>query len=109
MTIKNLTPHVITVLLDDGTKKVFPSDGVARAAVTTTVVGNIDGIDIVSTVFGDPVDLPDPTPDTRFIVSLATANAARAAGRTTDDLLVTANPVRNDDGVIIGCRNLGTI
>ena len=42
MTIKNLTPHAITVLLDDGSKRVFPSDGIARAAATTTVVGNIN-------------------------------------------------------------------
>lgn len=107
--IKNLTPHDVTIIFDDGSKRVIPSSGIARAAQKSVDVAIIEGIPICKMVFGDTVDLPDPELGVSLIVSVITANAAKAAGRITDDLLITADPVRDDDGKIIGCKRLARI
>lgn len=63
------------------------------------LVGDIDGIPVFRTVFSKNItDLPAPADDTVFIVSTLVAQAA--VGR--DDLVVPANLVRDDNGVIIG-------
>ena len=48
----NLTPHAISVLLNDGTTKVFePSGTIARVSTVETVIGEVDGITVV--ILGD--------------------------------------------------------
>jgi len=109
-TIKNLTPHAINIILDDGAViHTFPSEGIARAAQTSEVAGELNGIELVRTSFGAPMGLPEPQQDTYYIVSLATANAAREHGRRCDDLLLTSDPVRDAEGRIIGCRRLAVL
>ncbi len=109
-TIKNLTPHTVTILQEDGTVfKQFPSSGIARATQSQVYAGHLDGIELVRTSFGAPIGLPDPQMDTYYIVSLATANAAKAVGRRVDDLLLTSDPVRDSEGRIIGCRRLALL
>lgn len=109
--IKNLTPHRVAIVgADDAELAAYPPSGlVARAAQVDQPVGMVEGIEVVHTTFGAPTDLPDPEEETWLIVSLATANAAKAAGRTTDDLLLTSGPVRDDGGRIIGCRRFATL
>lgn len=109
--IANLTPHSVNIVSADGTPIVTlkPTGTVARAQQSSVQVGTIDGIPVMKTTFGAPVDLPDPEDGVYYLVSLATANAAKAAGRTTDDLLLTLNPVRDADGRIIGCTALGAV
>lgn len=106
MKIKNLTPHEVVVY--DGNMGIigrYPSEGVvARARATyESDDKSVNGVPLVHVTFGDPVDLPDPTEDTMFIVSLITAQAAESVGRITSDLLITAQPVRDESGQIIGC------
>ena len=109
--IKNLTPHRVAIVGADGAEvAVYPPSGlVARAAQADQPVGTVEGIEVVRTTFGAPTDLPDPEEGTWLIVSLATANAAKATGRTTDDLLLTSSPVRDDSGRIVGCRRFATL
>ena len=109
-TIVNLTPHTVSILAEDGTVfREFPSEGLARASQSQVYAGEIDGIELVRTSFGAPIGLPEPQMDTYYIVSLATANAARYAGRRVDDLLLTSDPVRDAEGRIIGCRRLALL
>ena len=106
----NLTPHAISIV-DEANQVIatFASEGVARATQATELVGVIDGIRITKSVFGEPVNLPDPQEGVFLIVSLATVNAARAFGRSVADLLITNEAVRDADGRIIGCRSLGRV
>jgi hypothetical protein len=105
MKVVNLTPHEVTVFDDDDVViKTYPSEGLARARQTNVIVGCLDGTPVVKAEFGEVDGLPAPTEGTVFIVSFITVNAAKAHGRTTDDLLVTSSPVRNDKGQVIGCR-----
>lgn len=109
-TIKNLTPHAVNLCDADGNVfATFESTGtIARAKQTDVPSGTItvNGIELalVRTEFGSPVDLPETEEGVYLVVSIITANAAKASGRTTDDLLITSNPVRDADGRIVGCR-----
>ena len=108
--IINLTPHTINVLGEDGVLKTsFPSEGIARASQTAEHVGELDGIELVSMKFGKTEDLPAPEEGVFYIVSVITANAAKAEGRRTDDLVITADPVRDADGRIIGCKRFALV
>ena len=105
--IINLTPHKINIMDEEGNViKVFESEGVARAAQNDVQIGMLEGIPIIETTFGKPVDLPEYDQGTYYIVSALTAKAASLSGRNTQDLLLTGKTVRNSDGQIIGCQAL---
>lgn len=107
--IKNLTPHTVNIVAEDGSIVMFPSEGIARASQVAEHVGELDGIELVSMKFGEPEDLPEYTEGTYYVVSIITANAAKAVGRRVDDLLITADPVRDADGRIIGCKRFALV
>jgi hypothetical protein len=114
-TIINLTPHPVNLLVQ-GASTTFPSEGVARAAQVDETVGTIDidsaalpQVDIVRSTFGEPEGLPEPTPGTYYVVSLLTASAAKAVGRTTSDLLMPAGIVRDAEGRIMGCSKFSQL
>ena len=113
MEVVNLTPHQINLVIDGDVVASLASAGVARADQTDKVVGSLEingsTIAVVETVFGEVVDLPEPTEGVSFVVSFITANAARGQGRSTTDLLVTSGPVRDDQGRIIGCTRLARV
>lgn len=105
--IINLTPHKINIVDEEGNVvKIFESSGVARAAQNDVQIGMLEGIPIIETKFGEPVDLPEYSQGTYYIVSALTAKAASLSGRNTQDLLLTGKTVRNSDGQIIGCQAL---
>lgn len=113
--IRNLTPHAINICDAEG--NVFatfaPEGTIARAQQTDVPVDTlqVDGheLPLVRTEFGAPVDLPEPKEEVWIVVSIITANAAKATGRPTDDLLITSNPVRDTDGRIIGARQFAVV
>jgi len=125
--IKNLTPHTLVILspdpegeiegtLETGPKATFqkfrkvaeipPSGVVARAQAREEQVGSVSvegtEIPVVRMSYGKPTDLPEPEEGTYYYVSLLTAQAARASGRRTDDLLFSGKTVRDRNGRIIG-------
>lgn len=109
-TIKNLTPHTVNVIAEDGTiKATFPSEGSARADQIEEHISELNEIELVSMKFGKTEGLPVFEDDTYYIVSVITANAAKAEGRVTSDLLITADPVRDDSGRIIGCKRFALV
>lgn len=106
-TVKNGTPHKITIV-DDAGRVVheIPTSEVIRCAVSTAhvgtlVVGDVT-IPVTSSVYGE-ANLP-PVEDGVFWVVSA---LVRAAHPERDDLLVPADLVRDEEGAIIGCRSLG--
>ena len=120
-TIVNLTPHAITL-----GEIVFPPSGtIARAGEW------VETADPIRASIPDPTgapadrldheiptswvtytrleDLPDPTPDTYYVVSLIVAQAAAALHRSTADLLTPGEQVRDDKGRVIGCKSLARV
>jgi hypothetical protein len=114
----NLTSHPV-IIRDPGTHEVIvtiPTAGpMARVETGETVAGpplEVDGVTVPTTVktMGTRVlGLPDPAAGTLYIVPLLTAQAAQAAGRVTDDLLIPDGQTRNAGGTVDGCASLGRL
>jgi hypothetical protein len=83
MKLLNYTPHSITVCNIAGTEiiRTIPSSGVARVSSENRSGDPIDGVPFSETILGDVTGLPDPQPDTMYIVS---------------DFVVRALPNRDD-------------
>lgn len=132
MILHNLTPHAVNIfsykdvncdkrgvftLTDDNASPILTlhSEGVARAAQREEVVGDlkVDGCAVVFEVlnmsYHEPVDLPAPQEGHGYVVSFLTASAAKAHGRSTDDLYVVAHAVRNSSGQIVGCTSFSQV
>lgn len=108
--IRNLTPHCIVMVDENGAVvREYKSEGIARATQSNIQVGEVDGIPLMETSFGETIDLPEYQPDVYLIVSIITANAAKANGRRVDDLLITTDTVRDETGRIIGCKAFARI
>lgn len=104
--IVNLTPHAITFCCD-GENVTIPASGIiARVSVQTVPTGEIiNGIQVMSSVYGDVEGLPASQDGVVFIVS--TLVASRVTDR--DDVFVPNDFIRDDQGRIVGCRSLGRI
>ena len=130
----NLTPHDIKIYHESGGGvAVIPASGwVARLAATTIPAGTIrinerwetrpwndeggipdgnggesflitDDIPLSKTEFGEPDNLPEPEGDTYYIVS----GLIKSAFPEREDLLVPVDFVRDEKGVVLGCKSLG--
>lgn len=106
MKIINLTPHEIKIVKEDELLEIEPSGKVARCKQDNILIDNIEGIDIYKTVIGALEDLPEEKEDTVYITS---AIVAQAVKDFRDDVLIPVDFVRNDKGVIIGCRGLAKL
>lgn len=113
MKIINLTPHAINLITEKKTA-IIPSQGIARARQEEASVGvakittNVFA-PVVKMTYGAPEGLPEPRDGVRYIVSYITAMAAKAHGRNTDDLLMTADLVRDEEGQITGCKKFSIL
>jgi hypothetical protein len=106
----NLTPHPVVIFVQGRQVTVPPSGVVARVREVVEDVGEIeiqDGIlvPVRRKFLADEIDgLPDPADDTIYIVSFLAAQAAWERGRT--DVVATGDPVRDENGRIIGVTSL---
>lgn len=101
----NLTPHPVRIVRDDAHEIVVPPSGqLARCAQRAEPAGTHAGVPLQVLRFGALEGLPAPAPGTRYIVSALALQAACAAGR--HDCVAPADPVRDAQGQIVGCRAL---
>lgn len=120
MNIVNLTPHALNLMPAGPTGPVVtipPSGLVARCAVDRVQVDTItiggfftlsgDGVSVPvnQTRFGAVSDLPDPQPDTIYVVSALVAQAVPDRW----DIFIPDDVVRDDQGRIIGARALAHV
>lgn len=106
MKVVNLTPHDVIVRLEDGTEKVYPSQGVARVETKSEIVKQIDGVPTVTQTYKDIERLPSPQDGTVFLVSMIVRDAAKKLGRT-DVISPDTSPegaIRDDAGRIVAVR-----
>lgn len=103
--IINLTPHTINFITEVGTINIQPSGTVARLSTKTVTTGEINGIPVTETVFGEIEDLPEPETDTIYIVSSLVASRCQSR----KDVFIPNESVRDDQGRIIGCKSLGRV
>lgn len=103
--VVNLTPHAITVVSHWDSEVLVryePEETPARVSSETVFMGDLNGIPVTQTVFGEVTGLPPEAENTWYIVSRMVANATE--GRY--DLLVPGLQVRNADGQVVGCESL---
>lgn len=98
--IKNYTPHAVNVHVDGQLVFSRTSDGVARCAIVTVDDGNIDGIPVVKTTFGQVEGLPEQEEGVFIVVSRIVFDAAK----DRSDLLVPGTAIRDEKGAVIGCN-----
>lgn len=108
--VENYTPHAITLYVGDLMLFEIPSHGCARCEEERTVVGEV-GINgerypICRTTYGAVRGLPPPHSGIKYVVSHPVALWAKFHHPERDDLLVVDDPVRDEDGQVIGCRAL---
>ena len=102
--LENRTPHAVKIVDNNGAilKEFAPSGDVARLQPTTEVVGEVAGVPVTSTSYGEPIGLPEEKEGVGYIVS--------ALLRTTlvnrNDLFSPGQLVRDDNGNVIGCKSL---
>lgn len=86
----NITQHPVRIRVNTENKEASPDPQdiilepcgtVARVSVTQAVVRKVSGVPVVKTIFGDPVDLPDPQENVIYIGSTPLAQKAALVGR----------------------------
>jgi hypothetical protein len=107
----NLTPHPVVLVTSDGRHISLPSEGVVRVREVVEEVGKleVDGVVIPlrrKFLSGELEGLPQPEEGTVYIVSFIAAQKAWELGRT--DVMAPGDPVRNEQGHIVGVSSLYT-
>jgi len=102
MKFKNYTPHKVRLFQDNGQYVELESEGVARVEEETKDLHKKNGIQFCRTTMGVVTGLPPkPKANTMIIVSsLVLAHSDR------EDLVSPTDYVKNQKGLIIGCRKL---
>jgi hypothetical protein len=100
----NLTPHALNIQREDGTFLIIqPTAPAARCEVTTKPAASpIPGVAAVVAQYGAVTDLPEPQPDTIYIVSMLVAS--RVPHRP--DVFSPGELIRDEAGRVIGCIGL---
>ena len=105
MKFRNLTPHAITVVREDGCETVFQPDpsGPARVSVRTETLPAIAGFRLQQQAFGKVENLPEFDGNTVLIVSaLVLAQCKDRADVVAPD--TGRDAVRNEQNQIVAVR-----
>ena len=99
----NCTTHVLNIIANDGEVIAVPPSGqVARVSTVRKQVMSIGNIPVFSVEFGEVENLPEPEPETVFVVSALVAQ--RVPER--EDVFSPGELVRDESGQPIGCKGL---
>jgi hypothetical protein len=107
--VVNCTPHDINLVTEKG-NITFPRSGIIpRLTEQQNKINSINSngieIDIMEKSFNEVEGLPEPKENTIYIVSALVAGACK----NRDDLVVPNDTIRDDQGRIVGCKNLAKI
>ena len=100
----NCTPHEINLYNPDTEQydAIEPSGLVPRVEQHIKTIGRIGDYTLTENTYGEVVDLPESQPNTYYIVSQLTKQAAPYR----KDLVAVNETVRDDKGRIIGAKSL---
>jgi hypothetical protein len=108
--IVNLTPHKIVVCtsIEDVIAE-YPSEGNARVATSATTIDTVNGIDVVTTVYGEVENLPEPVEGTVYLVSMVVGNFPAIRNRP-DVISPDTSPsasIRYPQGYMLNGKDMG--
>ena len=105
MTIINLTPHTLNIIGADGSvREEAPSGVVARVTTSRTQTGEVHGLPLFTTTYGEVTGLPAPVEGVILVVSGLVAGHPSVRDRA--DVYSPGELVRGADGQPVGCRGL---
>lgn len=81
-TIVNLNKHAITVSVDGNQFEIAPSGQVATVSVKSVPCGEVNGIPLVRSEYGEIVGLPEPQDGVLYLVNMLVGQRGAALGRT---------------------------
>ena len=90
MILINLTPHVIEIRTSAEPLVLDPHGPPARVSATQTQTGIVNGIPVMSVVYGAIEHLPEPISDVIYITSALVAACAKRADVLSPDTGATA-------------------
>jgi hypothetical protein len=97
----NLTPHQVSI-----NGRLFPPpknrSQIARVEFTLMKVDCIEGVDLIAVAYSVVRGLPEPQPDTIFIVS----SMVRTEVPHRTDVASPRDQIKNEYNQIVGCRSL---
>ena len=114
ITLVNLTPHNINIIGETGSTIIHTSGIIARVNMIVSTIDTVAqyitkrnyekevGVPMFKTVYGEVTNLPEEVRDTLYIVS----GMVQTAAKDRTDLVVPANLVRDDKGMVVGCTGL---
>jgi len=108
MKIVNTTPHSVVLIVNNERIVIPTSNLLIRLKEKRTKIGEleIDGTKVnINKVEYETTDLPPQQNDVYYIVSSIVANAFP----NRNDLLIVDETIRDDKGVIIGCKSFAKI
>jgi len=103
---KNLTPHEVTIVAENGDKMVLPkapTGAEARIDVIIEELKPINGFKLICEHGTRISNLPDPEDDVVFIVSARVMLAARRK-----DVVSPGELIRDSNGIVVGANGLTT-
>lgn len=101
--IKNYMPHTLNIVDPSGKEIAIESSGAARCAVKNVVVGEVDGVPVVSAEYGEITGLPEPQDGVVYIVSMLVAQRAGRADVLSPD---SGPSAIRENGQVVAVRNL---
>lgn len=100
--IINLMPHVLVIVLADGSSRTIAPSGLARCKAVSVPVREFEEVPLTRTTYGAVEGLPDPVDGVLYVVSAL----VRAAVPSRTDVASPGDLVRDSAGNVTGCRTL---
>ena len=105
MNLINLTPHVVNVQDAEGIMSIQPTTPPARVQTSNQVLYTIEqDIPVSRVAYGETENLPQPTENTLFIVSMVVAQANRHRSDLICPDSSPAGAIRNAEGQIVAVK-----
>lgn len=106
ISLYNLTQHSIRLYRPDGTALDLPPSGkVARVASAPEILGEIEGVPVLYTTYGQVLNLPDPQEGVMYITSWMVAEVVKRADVVSPDTS-PQSAVRDKRGKLLGVKAL---
>ena len=106
MKIINLTPHDINIVTDSKTIIIEKSGKVVRVLEKCEETTAIDNIPVVIKKYTEIVDLPEPTKDVIYLVSIIVLQQIKGRKDCYTPDTGPDSVIRNESGQIIGVKRL---
>ena len=109
MRIRNLTPHPVTLILEGGETVELPSEGAVRVKMEQEKIDEISLPQGSLPILRERPTVVEGLPEPEEGVLLLVSRVAAAAISNREDIVVPAEYVREDSGLIVGIKAVAKV